>query len=325
MQAQLVQIDTWLAAASEYAEQLQSLNLTENAKNALSDRTNADLSSAYQALDEAYSSTLYNGKSVIGQKLITEGYMLMNQIGEMVRGDEILYSVTIPQSGGYVTWTGNIKEFIGEWDGEHYQGGLVSFSSSRMVLKKQNTLRNQLIHSSKKVQKGSSQGWKKEKVDAFGITVLADKLSVGFKNNNSILNKWSKLNQGNLLEAFSRIYDKHMSNENPNAILAQIESGYLDELLEEAMEETLRNNDPFWTGGDIGEYQLKGAGASVTNLSQLIYQLNKTRTMISAILTKKTISSNSKKTNVQVTAEVEKIITKEIDKLIEDLLKYFGA
>ena len=309
-------IDTWLRAASSYVEKSKIQNLTQNASNALKDIANPELSNAYAKLDNAYNDILRENNEVVGQKLIAEGYMLMNSIGESLRGDKINYSVTIPYSGTYITWTGSMEEFIGTWDGKHYVGGMISFSPSRMVLKKKTTLLNQYKNN---VEPNLWKKWDKEK------TQIYDAFKQRFNNGNINENKWSKVNQGNMLEAFSRFYDNNISNDNPNAILAQIDSGYLDDILEEAMSETLSNIDPFWTGGDIENEQLKGAGASVTNLSQLIYQLNHTRTLMHSILLKGPQPSKNRPQISGITKAVEKQIEKDIDKLVKELFSKFGA
>ena len=311
--AEMGKIDTWLQAASSYVKTSKVQNLTQNALNVLKDVSDPDLSNAYSRLDDAYNNILREKDEVIGQKLITEGYVLMNSIGESLRGDKINYSITIPDSNTYITWTGSMQEFIGTWDGKHYTGGMVNFSTKRMVLKKKDTLLKQSKDNPK------WERWNEDKIQIY------EAFKKRFKNGNINEDKWSKVNQGNMLEAFSRFYDNNISNYNPNVILAQIDSGYLDEILEEAMLETLSNINPFWAGGDIGDTQIKGAGASVTNLSSLIYQLNRTRTLMHSILLKGPQSSKNKPQISGITEAVKKQLEKDIDQLIRELFNKFGA
>lgn len=301
--AQLPSIDAWLNRAQEYVTKNSSLTLTTGAKLALEEINERNI--AYDNLENAYLEVLNEQQEVEGAKLIAEGYKLMNHIGETIRGDKITYSVTIPFDGSYITWNGSMEEFIGSWNGKQYTG-MVNFSRRRMYLKSTKSLLTKYNE-----QYPTWTKWDSDKTDAFNSFINRIR-------SNEQFDKWKKVNQGNMLEAFSRIYKKGEISQD------KIEAGYLDYLIADTMSITLRNTDPFWSGGDIGTEQLKGANASVTNVSQLIYQLNDTRNFIQSILIK--LPGEAQIPNVgKVTASVEKKIQEELEQLIRQFLGKFGA
>ena len=61
----------------------------------------------------------------------------------------------------------------------------------------------------------------------------------------------------------------------------------------EAIEQTLSHSIPFYSGGDIGNQQIKGMNASVTNLDTLINEIYRTYTQIETL--KQRITAVSKK------------------------------
>lgn len=302
--AQLLPIDAWLNRAQEYVNKNNTLSLTVGASQALTEIT--ERSVFYDNLENAYLEVLNEQQEVEGAKLIAEGYKLMNRIGETIRGDQITYSVTIPYGDTYITWNGSMEEFIGKWNGKQYTG-MVNFSRRRMYLKSTKSLLAKYNE-----QYPTWTKWEPEKAEAF-------KSFIQRIRSNKQFDKWKKVNQGNMLEAFSRIYqkDKDISKSN-------IEQGYLDYLIADAMTITLKNNDPFWSGGDIDTEQLKGANASVTNVSQLIYQLNDTRNFIQSILIKS--PGEAQVPNVTgITASIEKKIQEDLEQLIRQFLGKFGV
>lgn len=303
--SQLPSIDAWLNRANEYINKNNSLSLTVGAMNALTEIQERNI--AYDNLENAYLEVLNEAQEVEGAKLIAEGYKLMNHIGETLRGDQIIYSVTIPYDGTYITWNGTMDEFIGKWNGSQYTG-MVNFSKRRMYLKSTKNLLTKYNE-----QYPTWTKWGKDKTDAFESFINRIRYSGQF-------DQWKKVNKGNMLEAFSRIY-----SQNKDISYKDIDAGYLDYLITDVMKETLQNTDPFWSGGDIGAEQLKGANASVTNVSQLIYQLNDTRNMMQSILLKSP-SGDAKVPNVaNVTASVEKKLQEDIEILIRQFLGKFGA
>ena len=75
-------------------------------------------------------------KMINNKVILTEGYTLLNKIGETIRGEEIFYSITVSKSGqalstgsvgtgGVYTWQVPLSEFI----------NLLNFTSQRIVLK----------------------------------------------------------------------------------------------------------------------------------------------------------------------------------------------
>jgi hypothetical protein len=71
-------------------------------------------------------------KSINNKEILWEGYKLLNEIGETLRGEEIMYSITFTKTGEVIsdsnevyTWTVPMSEFF----------NLVRFSETRITLR----------------------------------------------------------------------------------------------------------------------------------------------------------------------------------------------
>lgn len=183
------------------------------------------------------------------QARIIEGYRVLNQIGEAIRGTEITYTLILNNDGSHVEWSGlNMKQFL----------PLVSVTPTGNINLRSDTVINELLKSSNGSQNIKYSKWTKEKEQAY----------LNFKDIIQNSGKWKKLNEGQQLEAFSKYY--RYKNKTDDSAL-------------KAMSETLSFPEAFWQDGDdqIGKgkdkrvIQYKGAGASVTNVDTLIAKLEK--------------------------------------------------
>ena len=122
------------------------------------------------------------------QARVVEGYKVLNQIGEAIRGTEITYTLILSgDGGGHVEWAGlNMKQFL----------SLVSVAPSGDINLRSDTVINKLLNSSNRSQNIEYSKWTKEKEQAY----------LNFKNVVQNSGKWKKLNEGQQLEAFSKYY-----------------------------------------------------------------------------------------------------------------------
>ena len=247
--------------------------------------------------------------ALMNQSLMTEGYVLLNQIGESLRGEEILYSVTITKTGkalssgmsgtgGVYTWKVPLSEFL----------KMINFTSRRMTLKSSSSLYKMLQQKINKgeVVPGEYEEWTEQKLQSYSL----------FTGQIRSYKQWSKVNEGNILEAFLRYtkdYGTPMFSKSNDYWRGVYNS----------MFNTMKSPDKFFVGGDIDNEQIKGLNASVTNLNSLILNIEKLWNILKANPNTQNIISNYYKKSAK--SSINKEIEKSQDEVVNNLLKFFTS
>lgn len=247
--------------------------------------------------------------ALMNQSLMTEGYVLLNQIGESLRGEEILYSVTITKTGkalssgmsgtgGVYTWKVPLSEFL----------KMINFTSRRMTLKSSSSLYKMLQQKINKgeVVPGEYEEWTEQKLQNYSL----------FTGQIRSYKQWSKVNEGNILEAFLRYtkdYGTPMFSKSNDYWRGVYNS----------MFNTMKSPDKFFVGGDIDNEQIKGLNASVTNLNSLILNIEKLWNILKVNPNTQNIISNYYKKSAK--SSINKEIEKSQDEVVDSLLKFFTS
>ena len=189
---------------------------------------------------------------ITGESILRDGYLLLSSIGEIIRGEEILYSITVTTTGKAIsqstlgqvfTWTIPLKEFIKITN---------TIEDSRLVLRSSTTVHKMLMaqlenNKNPLINENSVEQWTNQRISNFN-NFIAEIRKV---------EQWSNVNEGNLLEGFMRFENMQQ----PNAYTA--------------MALTMKSPDKFFLRGDLDNLQIKGLKASVTNLNTLIQNMYK--------------------------------------------------
>lgn len=247
--------------------------------------------------------------ALMNQSLMTEGYVLLNQIGESLRGEEILYSVTITKTGkalssgmsgtgGVYTWKVPLSEFL----------KMINFTSRRMTLKSSSSLYKMLQQKINKgeVVPGEYEEWTEQKLQSYSL----------FTGQIRSYKQWSKVNEGNILEAFLRYtkdYGTPMFSKSNDYWRGVYNS----------MFNTMKSPDKFFVGGDIDNEQIKGLNASVTNLNSLILNIEKLWNILKVNPNTQNIISNYYKKSAK--SSINKEIEKSQNEVVDNLLKFFTS
>ena len=254
------QVDSWLASTSKAMNVLLSYQATQ--QTALS-------ASAAAARNQWVRQGCYNPqvmkmeaqkREIAYKAQIEKAYRLLNEIGEKVRGAEVTYSLVLntPGGAGHVEWTGlKIDQFLSVTD-------IIGGDTGKIVLKKTDTVMNKL--SNMNADNITYQKWTKQKENAY-------------QHFQDVIQKrgtWKDLNEGQMLEAFSKYYRR--KNKDDNMIL-------------DVMKDTLSAPEAFWQDGDdqIGSgsskrvIQYKSNDASVTTVNTLVAKLEKVYSGLQAI------------------------------------------
>lgn len=247
--------------------------------------------------------------ALMNQSLMTEGYVLLNQIGESLRGEEILYSVTITKTGkalssgmsgtgGVYTWKVPLSEFL----------KMINFTSRRMTLKSSSSLYKMLQQKINKgeVVPGEYEEWTEQQLQSYSL----------FTGQIRSYKQWSKVNEGNILEAFLRYtkdYGTPMFSKSNDYWRGVYNS----------MFNTMKSPDKFFVGGDIDNEQIKGLNASVTNLNSLILNIEKLWNILKVNPNTQNIISNYYKKSAK--SSINKEIEKSQDEVVNNLLKFFTS
>ena len=247
--------------------------------------------------------------ALMNQSLMTEGYVLLNQIGESLRGEEILYSVTITKTGkalssgmsgtgGVYTWKVPLSEFL----------KMINFTSRRMTLKSSSSLYKMLQQKINKgeVVPGEYEEWTEQKLQSYSL----------FTGQIRSYKQWSKVKEGNILEAFLRYtkdYGTPMFSKSNDYWRGVYNS----------MFNTMKSPDKFFVGGDIDNEQIKGLNASVTNLNSLILNIEKLWNILKVNPNTQNIISNYYKKSAK--SSINKEIEKSQDEVVNNLLKFFTS
>lgn len=234
--------------------------------------------------------------------ILTDGYVLLNEIGEKIRGTSITYKIITTTQGSAVS---QIKsgEQVYEWDVplEAFLKVTNAIEKSRLVLRSTTTVHKMLVAELNKEKNPLTiQGvsWDSSKIKEYSQFV--DEI-----RHNTNYARWAKVNEGNLLEAFLRKEQYNIS-------------------IYEAMENTMKKPDAFFQGGDIDDVQIKGLKASITNLNTLIQNMDR----VLAILQSTQIDAQVLKQYMKKNAVEEHInenLDNTIDQVVNELLQLFTS
>lgn len=290
------QVDSWLASTSKAMNVLLSYQATQ--------QTTLGASAA-AARDQWVRQGCYNPqvmkmeaqkREIAYKAQIEKAYRLLNEIGEKVRGAEVTYSLVLntPGGAGHVEWTGlNIDQFLSVTD-------IIGGNTGKIMLKKTDTIMNKLNNIN--ADNITYQKWTKQKENAYQH----------FQDVVQKRGTWKDLNEGQMLEAFSKYYRR--KNKDDNMIL-------------DVMKDTLSAPEAFWQDGDdqIGTgskkrvIQYKSNDASVATVNTLITKLEKVYAGLSAIKGQ-AYSHAAYPSNQAAVGQVEAKMNTELEKFVVQFL-----
>ena len=277
----------WIYRANAYIQSTQS------AKESLSKRN-------YQSFSEFAEMLKWRkvaNKNLQGETILRDGYILLNKIGETIRGDEIIYSITVAPNGedistatgGVFTWQGKIEEFL----------NFVNISAYRIRLREGQKFYKDII-------KAGAKEWTDEQLQDYKTFAdVANRVRPGYN-----------INEGQLLEAFLR----HIKEKRP---IQQSEGNDFWHLVHRTILETIKAPASFLQGGDINNQQIKGLEASVTNLNSLVYQFQQVLSILAgSSVNKETIQSYVKS---RFLTNFESKVSATEDEVVDKLIKMFTS
>lgn len=229
-------------------------------------------------------------------KLIKEMYIFLNEVGETLRGESLIYQVTLStgkgQSKNMTTFELPLEKFL----------ELTTATHTRLTLSRTKTILNRIA----KDNDVNQRKWTEEEIFNYQRFIYnAKRVQQG---------RWKKVNRGNLLEAYSRYEDLRNSGISKGSTTI-------------AMQETLRGTQGFWQGADYNGFQIKGNAASVANIYTCINQLNELYLILSGLQFNNITEFNDRvsQTNQQTQIELTKYADLTIDELLAKLAKQFGV
>lgn len=295
------EIYLWINKARSYIAQEQSL----------AEKLSANSKKSIQNVSEMLKNRRIAKKMINNKVILTEGYTLLNKIGETIRGEEILYSITVSKSGqalstgsagtgGVYTWQVPLSEFI----------NLLNFTSRRIVLKDSSAIYKMLESQIEANEKNLIyEKWSDEKLQSYALFNSQVRSNPNWK-------QWHKVNEGNMLEAFLRFLDDG-NTPKPSSDFDYWHS------VGSAMKRTMTAPDAFFLGGDINNLQIKGLNASVTNLNTLIQNLSEVLSILRTSGQGYEVLKKYYRKNAQEQIQQETLKTRE--EITNELLEFFTS
>lgn len=300
-----MEIDNWLLRASAYIQQ-NNIELKKEAKTAF------DNYKSYMASKKME----YAAKEAVSNTIILEGYRILNEIGESIRGEKITYSITLTSTGHWgsatapagdvITWTMDYSAF----------SKLVKIGTKRLTVMDTFAASKQLeemwINQTSDNMLAQLDGQKQNPVSLFqrkewDISQINQYESFHSYAKRSRKDKGGKkifYNRGQTLEAYFR----WLAGQGPG----------IKYIRDKAMAETAANNLPFYAGGDLENVQIKGMNASVANIDTMITVLQETQAQLHLIIAEsEKLSQDTSKVDVSK-------INSNIDTAIKSLLNKYG-
>ena len=294
------EIDVWLAKASMYVES-NKITLKKEAMTAM----------------DSYKDFIRNGNSsflasvrmemaaqqAINNSIINEGYRILNEIGESIRGEKITYSITVTSTGHWGSAEGPAGQVI-TWDMDYSTfSRFIHTGTKRLILKDSANIMSQL-----------EDMWKQQENDQLGLFSRKEWSQKEISQYESF-HSWAKryrkdrgkrvfYNRGQTLEGYFRWLLERKEN--------------IKYTRDKAMIETAANNLPFYAGGDLGNVQIKGMNASIANIDTMISVLVETQQSLHIIL------NESQKLAMDVSKVDTSKINDNIDKAVQSLLSKYG-
>lgn len=217
------------------------------------------------------------------RNLLTEGYLILTQVGEAIRGDgEVKYKVVASTSNGAGQWTKAI-----EWNLNIFQflnNAVHSAGNERMYFDTGISSESRLRE---KMDKAGLEGtpWTAADLQAFNMFLHQAERFVSLKGKERLFPLAAQvrtINSGQMLEAFLQLHLKfkfrRKGDKQAWLDLRQEFQRLLAASTSKALEETLSSPAPFWQGGEGGmlaNTQVKGNNASLTNMLSLVRQMTR--------------------------------------------------
>ena len=245
-------------------------------------------------------------KNVNNREILWEGYRLLNEIGETLRGEEIMYSITFTKTGKQIgnstevyTWTVPMSEFF----------NLVRFSETRITLRDSSVIYKMMQKQIQNDEKDNMiEKWTEQKIQDYAL----------FNNevrNNPNWEKWHKINEGNMLESYLRLLKNGGSVQSRDKVKKDSEYWHR---LGTAVSSTMKVPDAFFKGGDIDNEQIKGLHASVTNINTLMLNLQKVFSILkNAKINEEVLDKYYKKSGLNLEQQQKEVEQEVINKLTD--------
>lgn len=289
------EVSHWLLRAKAYVQQQEELEAKLSQTKALD---------SIKSVSEMLKNRRLARTSLLNQAVLLDGYELLNRIGETIRAEQILYSITVTKTGEALsqvstgsqvyTLTVPFQEFV----------KLLNFSTWRITMKAPTTIfkmaTNQLH--------GDIEEWSDEKLSNYYI----------FAQQVRSYTAWKKVNEGNILEAFFRFLNSGFQAEF-NASHEYWRNGVFA-----AMQNTMMSPDPFFAGGDLNNFQIKGLNASVTNLTTLILTMEQVLSLLVQLPDTQTVLKKYLRKNF-INEQLNKDLNITRDTVLENLLQMFQS
>lgn len=228
--------------------------------------------------------------------LVREMYVFLNEVGETLRNEQIMYQVTLTQGKGksqvITSFELPLEKFL----------EITSATHTRLTLSKTKTVLNRLLKDSSVVKRE----WSTEEIFNYQRFIYnAKRVQQG---------RWKRVNRGNLLEAYSRYEDLRRAGLSKGSTTI-------------AMRETLKGTQGFWQGPDYQGFQIKGNAASVANIYTCINQINELYLILKNLQFNSTSSMEQRVVQINgvVQNELDKYSSLTTDELLQKLATQFGV
>lgn len=226
------------------------------------------------------------------RNLLTEGYLILSQVGEKIRGDgDVTYKVVASTSNGSIGWSKAI-----EWNLNIFQflNGAIQSGGNKSIYF-DNGISSRLQENMKNMNIQGDE-WSAADIDAFNMFLRQAEGFVvlkGKSREHPLQKKVKEINMGNALEAFLRLKLKFEWRQSGNKTQwLELKNEFLALLrasLKSAIDETLADPSPFWQGGEgglLGNIQVKLDNASLTNMRSLVRQMTRAYAIFSQLPSK---------------------------------------
>lgn len=288
------EIDVWLARAAAYIER-SKITLKQEAAAAFDDYK---MRMATERMEAA-------AREIIDNSVIMDGYRILNEIGESIRGEKITYSITITSTGHWGSADAPAGQVI-TWDMDYSVfSKMIKTGSKRLILADSATIMSQLSDI------WSNQGEQATQSAIFGRKEWSTSEISQYESFHSWSKRYRKTkgkkifyNRGQTLEGYFRWLQERKKG--------------IKYTRDMAMLETARNNLPFYAGGDLGSVQIKGMNASVANIDTMISVLSDTQRQLHLII------AESAKMAGDVSKVDAKAINENVEAAIQSLLARYG-
>ena len=266
--------------------------------------TNRDISKSLITLNN-YLKRSQSRAKISGKKIMIDGYELLNNIGEQIRGEKILYTLIVTSDGKKIGSSDIQKTYTAKIPFSEFLNTITTSGRQRLVLKDSSTI-VKMIESTKSPLKGDIEEWDYNKIKEYQL----------FNNQvRGMAHKhWEKISEGNMTEIYLRYL-------NDGQFIKALGSHEYFSLLGTYVKMTLSSPAIFYQGGDIGNEQLKAINATITNLTTLIVHAERLLQIL--IRSEQGYKVIEKYLFTSKKIDVEKEIDNNIENIINELIKMF--